>query len=82
MHYSLMLSFEEEESMFSYFSSHHKLYDAFLADYFNEVEGSIEHLNKMQGYLMLSKERVDRKLKELNDPSHQESHKRWLKLPS
>lgn len=31
---------------------------------------------------MLSKERVDRKLKVLNDPAHQESHKRWLKLPS
>lgn len=31
---------------------------------------------------MLSKDRVDKKLKELNDPSHQEAHKRWLRLPS
>lgn len=31
---------------------------------------------------MLSKERVDKKLRELSDPAFQESHKRWLKLPS
>lgn len=41
MHYSLMLSYEEEESVFGYFTSHRKLYEAFLADYFTETEGSI-----------------------------------------
>lgn len=82
MLYSLMLNYQEEEGMLSYFTPHYKLYDLYLADYLVEQEGGLQHLNKMQGFLMLSKERVDRKLKELNDPSHQETHKRWLKLPS
>jgi hypothetical protein len=63
MQYTVMLNYQEEEGMLSYFTSHHKLYDLFLGDYLAEHEGELQHLSKMQGYLMLSKERVDRKLK-------------------
>lgn len=61
--YSLMLNYQEEEGVLSYFTPNHKLYDLFLGDYLVEHEGGLQHLSKMQGYLMLSKERVDRKLK-------------------
>jgi hypothetical protein len=50
-----MLNYEEEEGMFNYFTPHHRLYDSFLGDYLVEVEGGIQHLNKLQGFLMLSK---------------------------
>lgn len=68
--------------MLNYFSPHYKLYDSFLGGYLVEGEGGLQNLNRLQGYLLLSKDRVDRKLKELSDPSHMDSHKRWLKLPT
>jgi hypothetical protein len=71
IYYSLMLNYEEEEGMMNYFSSSSRLYDSFLADYLVETEGGLQNLNKLQGYLMLSKDRVERKLKELSDPCFQ-----------
>lgn len=68
--------------MFNYFSPTNRLYESFLADYVTKTEGGLQNLNRLQGFLLLSKERVDKKLRELNDPSFQENHKRWLKLPS
>lgn len=68
--------------MLGFFASTQKLYDYFLSEYLTEDEAGLQNLSKMQGYLMLAKDRVDRKLKDLRDPSFQENHKRWLKLPS
>jgi hypothetical protein len=49
--------------MFNYFSPQFKLYDQFIGDYLIESESGLQNLNKMQGYLLLSKDRVDKKLK-------------------
>lgn len=59
-----------------------KLYESFLGEYLEEDEQGLANVRKMQGLLLLAKEKVDRKLKELSDPAHQETHKRWVKLPS
>lgn len=47
-----------------------------------EDEQGLQSVSKMQGFLLLAREKVGRKLRELSDPAHQEGHKRWLKLPS
>lgn len=59
-----------------------RLYDLFLSGYVQDKGKSLQNVEKFQGFLLLSSERVDRKLKELNDPCFQESHKRWLRLPT
>lgn len=57
--------------MLGFLSSTQKLYDNFLSEYLTEDESGPQNLSKMQGYLMLAKDRVDRKLKDLRDPSFQ-----------
>lgn len=57
--------------MLGFFASTQKLYDYFLSEYLTEDETGLQNLSKMQGYLMLAKDRVDRKLKDLRDPSFQ-----------
>lgn len=42
-----------------------------MTDYLAHEKGVLQNLDKIQGYLLLSKDRVDKKLKELNDPSFQ-----------
>jgi hypothetical protein len=57
--------------MLGFLNPYNKLYDNFIAEYLSESEGELQNVSKMQGYLMLAKDRVDKKLKELCDPSFQ-----------
>lgn len=84
IYYSLILNYREEEGgIFSYLNSQAKLMEMFVTDYLiHDEKGVLQNLDKIQGYLLLSKDRVDKKMKELQDPSFQQVHKRWLKLPS
>jgi hypothetical protein len=68
--------------LLEYFAPQHRLFESFLGDYLEEDEQGLAKVTKMQGHLLLAQEKVDKKLKELSDPAHQETHKRWLKLPS
>jgi hypothetical protein len=46
--------------------------EMFVTDYLiHDEKGVLQNLDKIQGYLLLSKDRVDKKMKELQDPSFQ-----------
>ena len=82
IHYDLLLTYQEEDGLLSFLSKKDGLFQQLLAEYATEKDDTLHNLQRLQGYLLLDKERLERRVKELSHPSFQESHKRWLKLPS
>ena len=68
--------------MLSFFSNKDGVFQQLIADYATEKDNTLHNLQRLQGCLLLDKERLDRRIKELSHPSFQETHKRWLKIPS
>ena len=42
--------------------------------------GELNNISLLQGHLLQNKDRINKKIQELNDPAFDESQKKWLKL--
>jgi hypothetical protein len=77
-----MIFTHQETGFMEALSLKYKLYETYLQSYCSWSNGVIQNLPKMQGYLLQSKDRLDKIIKQMNDPAFQDDKKRWLKLPA
>jgi hypothetical protein len=70
INYHCFFNYQVDQSLMRFCSYREQLYDNFIRDHLTVKDGELRVLSLFQGHLLQNKDRVSKKLLELNDPAY------------